>query len=389
VLYRPEAFEPLTERRWDEVWAREAIRALVARVEASFDPDALWPAHEWDGWMTRPPLKGLYVGAAGVLWALHALRRRGLADTIIDLGGVAERIAVAWAEDDLPGFERSPKARAGLFSGHTGPLVVACLLGAGPADVLHERIVENADSEARDMMWGAPGTMLAAEAMHDATGEERWADVWHLSARTLLDARHADGLWTQHLSGEAYRGLTPPHGVTGNVRILLDGPLDEDVKELLRRETNALLARSAVLENGRANWPGTARKELAGEDGEIRLQWCTGAPGIVTAAWDYLDEELLLAGAELVWDAGPHGAEKGACICHGTAGNGYALLKTFARTGDERWLERARRFAVHSLEQAQAGEGRFSLWTGDVGVGLFAADCLVARAAYPIVETWA
>ena len=78
-------------------------------------------------------------------------------------------------------------------------------------------------------------------------------------------------------------------------------------------------------------------------------------------------------------------------ICHGTAGNGYAFLEVFRRTGDERWLDRARRFAMHALEQverlrAQRGRGRYSLWTGDVGVALYAADCLDARAAYPILD---
>jgi hypothetical protein len=29
--------------------------------------------------------------------------------------------------------------------------------------------------------------------------------------------------------------------------------------------------------------------------GRTRLQWCAGAPGIVAGAWEYLDEELLLA----------------------------------------------------------------------------------------------
>ena len=109
-------------------------------------------------------------------------------------------------------------------------------------------------------------------------------------------------------------------------------------------------------------------------------------PGIVVHAAEYLDEELLLAGAQLVWDAGPPGDEKGAGICHGTAGNGYALLKTFERTGDERWLERARAFAVHALEQAQRLPGRYSLFTGGVGAALFAADCIDARAVYPVLE---
>ena len=77
--------------------------------------------------------------------------------------------------------------------------------------------------------------------------------------------------------------------------------------------------------------------------------------------------------------------------CHGTAGNGYAFLKAFARTGDERWLKRARRFAVHALHQVsrlreERGRGRYSLWTGDVGVAVYAADCIEARSEYPIFD---
>jgi len=130
---------------------------------------------------------------------------------------------------------------------------------------------------------------------------------------------------------------------------------------------------------------------LANWTAEPKLQWCQGAPGIVVSAWDYLDEELLLAGAELVWQAGAHREEKGHGICHGTAGNGFALLKAFARTGDERWLERARRFAVHALAQAERlaaanGRRRYSLWTGDVGTALFAAACVDADARYPVLD---
>ena len=121
------------------------------------------------------------------------------------------------------------------------------------------------------------------------------------------------------------------------------------------------------------------------------MQWCAGAPGIVVAAAGYLPEELLLPGAELGWRAGPASLEKGAGICHGTAGTGWSFLKTFARTGDERWLERARRFAVHALGQVgqlptEHGRGRYSLWTGDAGVALFAAACLEASSDYPVVD---
>ena len=87
----------------------------------------------------------------------------------------------------------------------------------------------------------------------------------------------------------------------------------------------------------------------------------TARPGSSRLPCDYLDEELLLAGAELTWRAGPPGMEKGSGLCHGTAGNGYAFLKAFERTGDERWLDRARRFAVHALGPGRTSRGRRAL----------------------------
>jgi hypothetical protein len=202
-------------------------------------------------------------------------------------------------------------------------------------------------------------------------------DTARESADALAARRGDDGLWTQRLWGTEFRSVGASHGATANVRALLH--VDDSRNESLHRETAALLADRATVEDGLANW----------EDG--RVQWCVGAPGIVVCTWDYLDEELLLAAAELVWRAGAPGDEKGAGICHGTAGNGYALLKTFARTGDELWLERARAFAMHALAQAERlrtgrGRGRYSLFTGDPGAALFAAACLDADARYPVLD---
>src|SRR2546430_1398665 len=160
----------------------------------------------------------------------------------------------------------------------------------------------------------------------------------------------------------------------------------------LASETAAVLSRHAFREGGLANWPGTPRAQLARpRDGRICLQWCTGAPGVLAGAWDYLDEDLVLAGAELIWQAGAHKDEKGHGLCHGTSGNGFALLKAFARTGDELWLERARRFAVHALAQADriataCGQRRYSLFTGDLGTALFAAACLDVDARFPVID---
>jgi hypothetical protein len=82
-------------------------------------------------------------------------------------------------------------------------------------------------------------------------------------------------------------------------------------------------------------------------------------------------------------------SSQGAGLCHGTAGNGYAFLALLARTGDERWLERARTFAMHAADQVERartadGRGRHTLWTGDLGVALFLADCVDGGGKLPL-----
>jgi Lanthionine synthetase C-like protein len=395
VLYRPEAFEPLTEEPWDAERVRASVREIVADTDAALrGPKLLWPAHEWDGWQAAKPMKNLYVGAAGVLLALDELRRRGHAETQLDLADLARgNVELFRARPDYLKVEEQPAERASsLFCGEAGTLLVAYRLGPddGLADDLHALVLANVANDADEVMWGTPGTLIAARAMLEWTGDERWRAAWEESADVLWARRGEDGLWTQHLWGETVPYLGPAHGLVGNVQALRP-LLDTERRSALERETAAVLERRAVVEGGLANWPPSDREELEGPDGEIRLQWCWGgAPGIVAAAADYLDEALLLAGAELTWRAGPHGEDKGSSICHGTAGNGYALLLAFARTGDELWLERARRFAVHALRQverleAERGRGRYSLFTGDLGVALFAADCLEARSAYPVL----
>jgi hypothetical protein len=57
------------------------------------------------------------------------------------------------------------------------------------------------------------------------------------------------------------------------------------------------------------------------------------------------------------------------------------MLQLFTRTGDELWLERARRFATHSAAQVAAARteyasGRHSLWTGDTGTPIYLQQCL-------------
>ena len=386
MLYEPTRFDALIDEPWVPARVEDAIAAIVADADAAFDPEALWPADEWDAQEKPLPLSGLYVGAAGVIWALDALRKRGHAESSRDLAADLAR-AVA-LERATPDFSADHHYRPGaLMSGETGALLVAFRLTSDPAlaDDVHALVRGNVDNPTDDISWGAPGTLLAALAMGEWTGERRWDEVARESATALRERRGDDGLWRQD---DDYRGLGTPTGAAGNTLALLRFEPDD----ALASETAAVLSRHAFREDGLTNWPGTPRPQLAStRDGQIRLQWCTGGPGVLAGAWDYLDEDLLLAGADLIWQAGAHGDEKGHGLCHGTSGNGFALLKAFARTGDERWLERARRFAVHALAQAERiaaahGRRRYSLFTGDVGTALFAAACLDADPRFPIVD---
>jgi len=368
VLYDPAAFEPVTEEPWDEARVRRAIAAIVADTDAAFDADALWPAHEWDGWNASLPMKNLYVGAAGVIWALDDLRGRGLAETTLDLRAAALRALERWrAEPDFMAGEVLPEPpESALFLGETGILLVCQRLGLDVETELEARIRANVANETEELFWGTPGTLLAAvHARLDAAARE--------SADALASRRDDEGLWTQHLWGSEFKAIGASHGAVANVRALLH--VDDPRNEELRRGMNRILAERAIWEDGLVNWTS-----------EPKLQWDVGTPGILVAAGDYLDEELLLAGAETVWGAGAHGDEKGHGICHGTSGNGFALLAAFDRTQDELWLDRARRFAMHALAQAQRMPARYSLFTGGAGTALFAAACLDGDARYPVLE---
>ena len=258
-------------------------------------------------------------------------------------------------------------------SGRARPESGSCSSGSAPSQENLERLSEliagNEQDERCELMWGSPGTILA--------GRELGLDV-SASVEWLRGQRDADGLWTQLLHGRSSRCIGPVHGFAGCALAL--GDLT-DVSETLRP--------FAVEEDGLVNWLSYAGMERldSHRDGQIRTQWCHGAPGIVATLGDLLDEELAVAGAELTWRAGP--LRKGAGLCHGTAGNGYAFLTLLARTGDERWLSRARAFAMHAAAQMEHsrsvdGRGRYTLWTGDLGTALYLADCIDGGGELPL-----
>jgi hypothetical protein len=396
VLFHAPSHEPLAGGDWSEAAARASIAAMVADAEEAFDTETLWPAHPLDeeaGPLPSPV--GLYLGAGGVIWALDALARAGLATLTRSWAKVATTLPDRYlAQPDMPALTDARPVPS-LLAGESGVLLVAHRLAPDPEHVgrMVACVRANVHNPTREILWGSPGTALAAQLMFETTGDERLADAWRESADWLWDEWRG-GLWLQDMYGETRRYVGAGHGFASNVHVLARGDmLDPERRRELERRSLETLHAYVIREGHLAQWAPTAGPE--GPDDTTRTQWCHGAPGMVTSFGSIArddDEltELLVAGGELTWTAGP--LAKGPGLCHGTAGNGYAFLWLLDRTGDERWLQRARAFAMHAaaqVERARAayGRGRYSLWTGDVGAACLLASCISADPAMPVLDT--
>lgn len=393
-MFDPSSHVPLLPLAWDEAAARAAIDEIVVDALAHFDRAALWPPHPQDE--ADGPQASVYVGAAGVAWGLHYLSAMGATTAPVAFAPSADRLLTA-TRKEMKKFG----AYGGMGSLLLGDLGTALALmriapsAAAYADVVHARALANNDKPVRELMWGTPGSMLAAVLMHERTGEARWRPLYEAQARRLL-AELEDGpggpMWTQDLYGQRSRYLGPVHGFTGNILALFKGWswLDVGQRATVERATCATLSAQAKRDGTHVSWPA----EAGAEEATHLCQWCHGAPGVVVSCADAPFstpelEALLTGGAETVWAAGP--LRKGSNLCHGTGGNGYAFLKLHARRGELMWLDRARAFAMTAIEQcrsarAEYGLGRYSLWTGDVGLAIFLSDCITGRLQLPFID---
>ena len=376
-----------------------AIRAIVADADAAFDPDALWPADEWDVWEATPPMKNLYVGAAGVVWALDALAqaRPRRDDARPRLGRAAHPRSLA-REARLRAMGRRPLASARRRSscGESGPLL-AVAWRLDPSAELADRAARARARERRrtrrSRSCGArPGRCSPRGRCSTGRARSAGPTPGGRAPRRSGARREPDGLWTKPALRRdvprprpAARPRRQRPGAARRRRAARPGPA-RDARTGDGGDPRTHRGR----EDGLANWP-TRGADCSQADGEIRLQWCAGAPGIVASAASYLDEELLLAGAELTWHAGPPGMEKGPASATGRPGTATRSSRPSSAPG--RALARPRPPVRRARARAgrarrRRGHGRYSLWTGDVGAALYAADCLEARTAYPVLDSW-
>jgi Lanthionine synthetase C-like protein len=407
MLYDPARHEALQAIPWDEGRVRAAIEHIVADTEARFSADGYWPLHPRDVEGDMDPTQaatGLYSGACGVIWALHYLHAVGAAKLSRHCGNELDTLLLR-NRAALEAFGDNGE-EASYLMGDTPILMLAQSDAptAARADALAALIEGNLDHPARELMWGSPGTLLAALFLHQRdTADARWATLFRTTATKLWSqlkwsAEHECAYWTQDLYGRQSTYLDAVHGFVATAsplirgRHLLDAQSWADWQRCIVNTVQRTATRDG--ENpSMANWRAWLDVP-AGQTPRLLMQFCHGAPGFVICLADMPGTDLdalLIAAGEATWAAGP--LTKGSNLCHGTGGNGYALLKLFERTGDARWLERARAFAMHAVAQMQADaqqhrQGRYSLWTGDPGLAIYLWDCLRRRAAFPTLDVF-
>src|SRR5262249_19116527 len=151
---------------------RDRIEAVAEGTEQAVGPDGFWAMHPLDADEEGTVIRcGVYMGAAGIAWGLHMLGRNH-PELVTGLLESYHR------EPDWPGVV------PGYRMGEAGILLVAYLLQPDPewADLLERACLANVGNPTNELLWGDPGTMLAAHAMYRRTGEARFADAYRASA---------------------------------------------------------------------------------------------------------------------------------------------------------------------------------------------------------------
>ncbi|MEO7152515.1 MAG: LanC-like protein, partial [Burkholderiaceae bacterium] len=305
-------------------------------------------------------------------------------------------------------IEANQSEPASYFLGHSGVLLLQWNYHRDPAvaDTLYALVEGNLHNKALESLWGAPGTLVAALHMLEATGEARWQALFRrgvdLLWQQMTPARHGTQpdrevwLWVQDLYGRTVRYLGAGHGFAGNLYPVIRGArwLDADVVAAFESRAVETLTVAALREPGLVNWEPDFDRAATGLPSKPLVQDCHGAPGIVcrlAGTRSTALQALLIEAGELVWRAGPLAKRPG--LCHGTDGNALAFLKLHAMTRAPHWMDRARAYAMHALVQSdrlalEHGRRVPSLWTGDIGLAYCLSACLRADPDLPTLDVF-
>ena len=323
MLFIADRHEALHGDGWSEGAARAAIERIVAVTCAAFDPRMLWPTHPRD--RDEPeaalPMASLYQGAAGVIWALERLKADAMADLAIDFGATIAGLL----EHNYRFNEAAGIAASSYLLGDSGLLLQwKRLRDLAAADALFALAEGNLHNPALEALWGSSGTLIAVlhmlDDLTDPASQRRWQDLLQRGAAILLDQMHAvrhslrpqteAWLWTQDLYGRQVDYLGAGHGFAGNLFPVLRGArwLDAALVERFEERAAHTLSLAVEREGNALNWQPHFDGAAHGYPAKPLMQDCHGAPGIIcrlAGTRSAALRELLIAGGEAVWAAGP------------------------------------------------------------------------------------
>lgn len=353
-LYEPKRHVAQQGAVWSAAAAQAAIWRIYAAAEQAVDgAEGGWLLHPKDD----PPGPGTrsvnaYWGATGVIWALRALASQGAYAPARDfspwIDGLPAR-AQAEAADE-------PHGSASFLFGESAPLLLAWQTSrrAAWADHLHDLVRANLHNPAHEPLWGNGGTLLAAMTMAEAelpaAERARWQALVRAGVQALLDdmvqePEAGHWLWRQDMNGRVRHHLGAGHGLAGNAFAVLRaaGMVDGGLVD-------------AVLQRCHDTLSATALRAVAREPGG----------DVLVANWHPVTERARISAA-LAAGQGPLVQD-----CHGATGIVCRLAMQAA--------------AQAELTQAQVGQGRHSLWTGDLGVACVLWNCLRGTAWFPMLD---
>ena len=377
MLHTPDAHEPLVSRTEGTAMPRSPRSARsppTARAAFQARPSPHWPVHPRDGAEDKGPTAPS-TSARRVSSTRSTCSRAGVSST----GSATTSPAL---EDAVEAYRAAPSSTNGhatpsLWMGETG-IRSSCTGWRRPPGLPAIRRARHrgpTTARAREFMWGSPGTMLAARVDRP--------DLWRESADRLRDVGGIGPLDAGSLWARPPVPRPPAPGFA-----VCRGAAHEPDDELHGRASDAF-KRYAVEKWSRELVPLADGPTSVQSDGTIRVQWCHGAAGMVTCLAHWRRTTSATASDACRRRARVEGrpAREEPGLCHGTAGNGFAFLELLARTGDERWLDRAARSPCTPLLRSSASEqgrpGDLPLWTGDPGTALYLALCLDGRAFLP------
>jgi len=296
-------------------------------------------------------------------------------------------------------------SRVTFLCGSPGPLTLRALLqvrqGRTSPDIsdlisLAPAVADLSSGLPDELLYGRVGYLYCLLLLRQELGE---LSVPSLLLRRVLEAVLRSGqllsrdtksrsalMFSWH--DKVYIGAA--HGLAGILTLLLqarDHLTPAEMKELIRPSVDYVLN----LQMASGNFPSSK-----GNDKDRLVHFCHGAPGVVhlllTAhlVWGEEDVKYLTAArraGEVVWQRGL--LRKGPGLCHGVAGNGYALLHLYQVTEDDVWLYRAASFGEWLTELVRPEQNipdrPLSLFEGIAGAVHFLQDLIEdpKRAKFP------